>query len=132
MINSKIIRLASNTKFAGLKNIFTHKSSVKNSLCGDFIKVEIIANKTKIKSMRYQTESCVICEASASLLANKIKNFNLKDLKDNYKLFNKRGEIGFSSKFKIFNQLLTGKNKSRINCVILPVEALFKALKISK
>ena len=115
MINSKIIRLASNTKFAGLKNIFTHKSSVKNSLCGDFIKVEIIANKTKIKSMRYQTESCVICEASASLLANKIKNFNLKDLKDNYKLFNKRGEIGFSSKFKIFNQLLTGKNKSRIS-----------------
>ena len=101
-------------------------------MCGDFIKVEIIANKTKIKSMRYQTESCVICEASASLLANKINNFNLKDLRNNYKFFNKSKKIDFLSKFKVFDQLLIGKNKSRINCVILPMEAVFKALKINK
>ena len=132
MISSKIIKLASNTKFAGLKNVFTHKSSVKNSLCGDFIKIEIIANKTKIKLMRYETEACVICEASASLLANKINNFNLKDLQNNYKFFNKSKKIDFLSKFKIFDQLLIGKNKSRINCVILPMEAVFKALKINK
>ncbi len=132
MISSKIIKLASNTKFAGLKNIFTHKSSVKNSLCGDFIKIEIIANKTKIKLMRYETEACVICEASASLLANKINNFNLKDLRNNYKFFNKSKKIDFLSKFKIFDQLLIGKNKSRINCVILPMEAIFKALKINQ
>ncbi len=132
MISSKIIKLASNTKFAGLKNVFTHKSSVKNSLCGDFIKIEIIANKTKIKLMRYETEACVICEASASLLANKINNFNLKDLRNNYKFFNKSKKIDFLSKFKIFDQLLIGKNKSRINCVILPMEAIFKALKINQ
>ena len=131
MISPKIIKLASDTKFAGLKNIFTHKSSVKNSLCGDLIKIEIIANKTKIKSMRYETESCIICEASASLLAKKIKNFNLKELKNDYKQFNKNKKVNFSSKFKIFNQLLIKKNKSRINCVILPMEALFKALKIN-
>ena len=132
MISSKIIKLASNTKFAGLKNVFTHKSSVKNSLCGDFIKIEIIANKTKIKLMRYETEACVICEASASLLANKINNFNLKDLRNNYKFFNKSKKIDFLSKFKVFDQLLIGKNKSRINCVILPMEAVFKALKINQ
>ncbi len=132
MISPKIIKLASDTKFAGLKNIFTHKSSVKNSLCGDLIKIEIIANKTKIKSMRYETESCIICEASASLLAKKIKNFNLKELKNNYKQFNKNKKVNFLSKFKIFNQLLIKKNKNRINCVILPMEALFKALKINQ
>ena len=53
MIDKKIIKIASNTKFVGLKNVFTHKCSLKNSLCGDLIKVEIIANKSKIKSIRY-------------------------------------------------------------------------------
>ena len=37
MIDQKIIKIASNTKFAGLKNQYTHKSSIKNSFCGDFI-----------------------------------------------------------------------------------------------
>ena len=29
MIDQKIIKIASNTKFAGLKNQYTHKSSIK-------------------------------------------------------------------------------------------------------
>lgn len=135
MIGPKIIKLASNTKFVGLKNIFTHKSSIKNSLCGDLIKIEIVVDDNKIKLMRYETQSCVLCEAAASILANKIKMFNINDLKKSYKSFNeykKKEKINFSSKFKIFNQLLNKKNKNRINCVILPMEALFKALKINK
>ena len=40
MISQKIIQIASNTKFSGLNNNFTHKSSVKNSFCGDKIKME--------------------------------------------------------------------------------------------
>ena len=135
MIGPKIIKLASNTKFVGLKNIFTHRSSIKNSLCGDLIKIEIVVDDNKIKLMRYETQSCVLCEAAASILANKIKMFNINDLKKSYKSFNeykKKEKINFSSKFKIFNQLLNKKNKNRINCVILPMEALFKALKIKK
>ena len=60
---------------------------MKNSLCGDFIKLEIIANKSIIKSMRYETQSCILCEASASLLANKISKLKVNDLKrfDQYK-----------------------------------------------
>mgnify|MGYP003305036714 CR=1 FL=1 len=64
MIDSKIIKIASSTNNAGLRNKYTHKSFAKNSLCGDLIKVEIIANKSKIKSMRYETESCLLCEAN--------------------------------------------------------------------
>ena len=135
MINSKIIKIASNTKYEGLKNIFTHKSSVKNSLCGDFIKVEFIANKKKIKSMRYETESCILCEASASLIANKMKNFNLKDLKKDIRyLINikKNKKLNFPIKFKELKILLNKKTLNRINCVILPMVALSKAFKISK
>ena len=135
MISHKIIKLASNTKFVGLKNVFTHKSSIKNSLCGDFIKIEVVATNNKIKSMRYETQSCILCEASASILANKIKKVNINELKKNLDFFNKNKKdetLNFSSKFKIFNQLLNKKTKNRINCVILPMEALLKALKIEK
>ena len=134
MIDTKIIKIASNTKYVGLKNHFTHKSSLKNSLCGDFIKVEFIASKSKIKSMRYETESCILCEASASLLANKIKNFQLKDLKKDLlsiKKIKKNKNLNISLKFKELKQLLNNKTLKRINCVILPIEALFKAFKIN-
>ena len=135
MIDSKIIKLASNTQYEGLKNIFTHKSSIKNSLCGDFIKVEFIANRSKIKSMRYETESCILCEASASLLANKIKKLYLKDIKkdiENLKKIKKNKNLNFPLRFKELKQLLNKKTLKRINCVILPMEALSKAFKISK
>ena len=134
MIDTKIIKIASNTKYVGLKNHFTHKSSLKNSLCGDFIKVEFIASKSKIKSMRYETESCILCEASASLLANKIKNFHLNDLKKDLiaiKKIKKNKNLNISLKFKELKQLLNKKTVKRINCVILPMEALFKAFKIN-
>ena len=134
MIDRRIIKIASNTKYAGLKNDFTHKSTLKNSLCGDSIKVEFIANKSKIKSMRYETESCILCEASASLLASKIYRFKLKDLKKdlvNIKKIKKDKNLNFPLKFKELKQLLNKKTLKRINCVILPMEALLKAFKIN-
>ena len=42
MISQKIIQIASNTKNVGLTNKYSFKSSVKNSLCGDKIKIELI------------------------------------------------------------------------------------------
>tara|TARA_B100000963_G_scaffold336570_1_gene331740 strand:- start:8191 stop:8595 length:405 start_codon:yes stop_codon:yes gene_type:complete len=134
MISAKIIKIASNTKYAGLKNIFTHKSSVKNTLCGDFIKIEIVATKTKIKIMRYETESCVLCEAAASLLANKVKNLPLKNIKrDIIRLSKLRGSnSSFPLRFKEFKHLIDKKTSNRINCVTLPIEAFLKAFKIAK
>ena len=135
MIDTKIIKIASNTKFVGLKNQFTHKSSLRNSLCGDFIKVEFIANKSKIKSMRYETESCILCEASASLLANKINKLSLSELKIdlmNIKKIKANRNLNFPLKFKELKLVLNKKTLKRVNCVILPMEALFKAFKIGK
>lgn len=135
MIDTKIIKIASDTRFVGLKNEYTHKSSIKNSLCGDYIKIELIVKNKKVKSMRYETESCILCEASASLLANKLKNFDIKHLKKEILIFKKIKKYKknkFPIKFKEFEQLLNKKTNSRLNCVILPIEALFKAFKISE
>ena len=97
------------------------------------IKVEFIADKFKIKSMRYETNSCILCEASASLLSRKIKHSQInvlvkeinkfKGLKDNI-------NQNLPDKFKDFKKLINKKNINRLNCVILPMEAFLKAFKI--
>ena len=132
MINQKIIQIASNTKYYGLKNIFTHKSSIKNSLCGDKIKIELIANKAKVNSMRYEAECCILCEASASLIANKIKDYSLKNLKRDLKALKeniKNDTHNLPKKFREFKYLANKNNVYRKNCIILPLNALIKAFK---
>ena len=84
MINDDIIKLASNTSNVGLKNEYSHKASLKNSICGDKITLEIVVNKKNINSMKYETESCVYCEASASLLSKKICNLDTKNISANF------------------------------------------------
>ena len=81
MITNEIIKIASNTSNVGLTNKYTFKSTKKNSMCGDIIKIELITKNSKINSMKYETESCVYCEASASLLAQKIKNLPVSIVK---------------------------------------------------
>ena len=34
--------------------------------------------------MNYETESCIYCEASASLLSREIGNFDIKNLKNDF------------------------------------------------
>ena len=133
MISSKIIQIASNTTNSGLNNNFTHKSSIKNPLCGDKIKIELIVDNKMISSMRYETESCILCEASASIMAKKIKNYSLKNLKKDIKALRdniKNKKNSYPSRFKEYKHLATKDNVNRSKCVTLPLEALLKAFKL--
>ena len=133
MINKNIIKLASNTSNVGLKNKYSHKVSLKNSTCGDKITLELIADEKKISSMKYETVSCIYCEASASLLSIKIKNVKLKDLKNDFVILKK---ISFNKNVKIpkrlsdFKKLLNSDNLNRFKCIFLPIDAVLKALKL--
>ena len=89
MIDKEILKIASNTKNVGLKNKYTYKISLKNTLCGDKITLELITNKTKVCSMKYETESCIYCEASASLLSRKINNLSIIDIKNDFQILKK-------------------------------------------
>ncbi len=133
MINQAIIKLASNTQNSGLENKYSHKMSLKNSICGDKITIEILANNKKIISMKYETESCIYCEASASLLSRKIKNFNLKDLKYDFlklKKVSRQKNIIIPKKYSDFKKLLNSDNFNRFKCIFLPFDAVIKALKL--
>ena len=133
MINEEIIKLASNTSNVGLRDKYSHKVSLKNSFCGDKITVEIVASEKKISSMKYETESCVYCEASASLLSQKIKNLDIKDIKNdfvNLKKIYKNKNIKIPNKYSDFKKLLNSDNFNRFRCIFLPFDAVVKALKL--
>ena len=115
IIDKKILNLASDISNFGLKNKSKYFASVKNRKCGDRIKIELEIKNKKIKNMYYETESCIFCQASASLLSKKVKNTMVKNL----------DKIIFSKKFKF---LLSKKYMSRRDCVILPYQALKKPL----
>lgn len=132
MITREIIKIASNTKNVGLTNKFKFKSTLKNPICGDKIKLELDVKNFKINLMKYETESCVYCEASASLLALKIKNLNTKTvIKELNLLINiiKNKKIKFPPNFKKFKILIHKNNISRISCINLPFNAVLRALK---
>ena len=132
MITTEIIKIASNTKNVGLTNNYSYKSTLRNSMFGDKIKLELISSNLKINSMKYETESCIYCEASASLLANKIKNLSIKNVIKNLILLKnilKNDNNIFPKEFKEFKKLINKKNYKRINCINLPLEAVLKALK---
>ena len=133
MISKEIIRLAYNASNVGLNNKYSHKVSLKNKLCGDKITLELVVLKKKILSMKYETESCVYCEASASLLSNKIKKLNVQTIKndfENLKDIFKNKEVKIPKKFANFNQLFNSDNLNRYNCIFLPFDAVIKALKL--
>ena len=133
MISEEIFKLASNTSNAQLKNKYSHRVSLKNSVCGDSITLEIIVNKNKINSMKYETDSCIYCEASASLLSRKIKNVNIKDIKNDFislKKISKQEDVNIPKKYADFKKLLNSDNLNRIKCIFLPFDAVIKALKL--
>ena len=133
MIDDSIIKLASNTSNSGLQNKYSHKISLKNNLCGDKIAIEIIANNKNIISMKYETESCIYCEASASLLSRKVKKLKIKDIKNEFaslKEISKQKKIKIPKKYSDFKKLLNSDNFNRFKCIFLPFDAVIKALKL--
>ena len=133
MINKDIIKLASNTSNVGLKNKYSHKISLKNSTCGDKITLELIADKKKVSSMKYETVSCIYCEASASILSRKIKNVKFKDIKNDFAILKKislKKNVKFPKRLSDFKKLLNSDNFNRFKCIFLPIDAVIKALKL--
>ena len=132
MIDSRIIKIASDDKYYGLKNTFTHKCSLKNKKCGDNIVIELVVKNDKINSMRYEAHSCVYCLASANLIANEVKKLSIKKLKKDILNLNKsfKYKSSLPRHFRHFKEVINSRNMNRLDCIMLPFQAVLKALKI--
>ena len=131
MISTEVIKMASDTSNYGIKRKSNYIATCKNKICGDKITVEIEISNNIVKKMYYETESCIFCQASASLLSKLIKKSNIQQLSldiKNIKMLYKKKNIILKNKYKSFKKLFQLKYKKRFNCVMLPFNALLKAV----
>tara|TARA_Y100000034_G_scaffold55831_1_gene68377 strand:+ start:3008 stop:3406 length:399 start_codon:yes stop_codon:yes gene_type:complete len=116
MYREHILELYKNpSNFGELKNP-THKHTETNSLCGDEITVQLKVKNNKVEDAKFNGSGCVISMVSSSMLTDKIKNMEIKDVK---KL----------DKKDVLKLLKISINPARLKCVLLPLESIRGALK---
>jgi len=85
----EILKIASDNNNRIIQD-HTHRSKLKNHLCGDEIQIKMIIKSDKIIEFGYDGKSCVYCQAAANLLSkislNKKKS-KINELCDDAKLF---------------------------------------------
>lgn len=94
----------------------TLRVKLENKLCGDTIKMDIVADKDIITDIAFLGEGCLISQATASLLIDKIKQVK------------KISKIKKIDKDTLLNLLGIPLTHSRIKCALLSLETLQKAL----
>ena len=128
-MNLEILKIAPNTKnFKDIKK-YTHHSKSKNPLCGDEIHIKLVISDQKIIDFGYQGKSCIYCQATASILSNKLvnyKTFKINELCDYAKTYFTENQSNLSKEWKFLKKLLSQKNVSRQECILLPFNALKK------
>ena len=131
MISAEIIKIASDTSNYGIKKNSNFVETIKNKICGDKITIEIEISNNKIERMSYETESCIFCQASASLLSGIVKRSNIDNLRidmGEVNMLHKNKKIVLKKKYKPFRKLFQQKYKERFNCILLPFNGLLKVL----
>ena len=131
-MNKEILKIALNTENLSFLENHTHSTKLKNSTCGDEIKIYLIVKNKKITNFKYQGESCIYCQASASLLSRNVKNKTVSRveilLKQAGKLFENK-KIHSNKEWENFLKIMNKNNILRKECLLLPIKATLKALK---
>ena len=130
-MDKKLIKIASDLKNFHYIDNYTHSYKLKSKLCGDEIQVFLTVKNDRLINFKYETKSCIYCQASASLLSRVSINKETKKLKVLYESLNK-SFVKKSDLKKNWNKFLVIINKSNIarkDCLLLPLKATLKALK---
>ena len=131
MIDKEIIKIASNTENHGVLDNHTHFSKLKNSICGDVMRIYLIVKDNKITNFKYECESCIYCQASVSLLSRSAKNKSIEKVKnfaEQAKNCFEKNTKSFDKEWKEFDKIMSKNNISRKECLLLPVNTTLDAL----
>ena len=127
------MRLAANATGAGKLDNPDLEGTLDNPTCGDRITIQVRMEDGKITELAQENRACLLCQASASLLAENAVGMSLEDVET---IQGRISEIlaGDTSeqdapweKLSYFEGVKD--HKSRHICVLLPFNALQKILK---
>ena len=113
MNEKRIIQIASDTKYYGLKNLYILKTKAKNKICGDIVNIEIEKN---FKNMWFETNACIYTQASAAILANNFSEIYKYGIDNMLRFIEKKinGEnVRLPMDIKNLDILIDKKNKNK-------------------
>ena len=128
----EILRLAANATGAGHLPQPDACARVHNPACGDWVTVELTLESGRITALAHQTQACILTQASAALLASQVAGQDrtgLTRLADGIRAMLTGGPVPAPG-YAAFDGVAA--HPGRHVCVLLPVEAVLKALEDSE
>lgn len=116
LYQEQLLEEVKNPAHRGELNEYTHKSSHKNSFCGDKLTIYLQIESGVVKAVGWDGESCAVSTASMSVLSKKIIGKKISDLQ----------HISLESLMKELG--LEQISPNRKLCLSLPIQTLQKAL----
>ena len=109
--------------------------TVDNPLCGDRVTLDVRLNGERIAAVGYRVRGCALCQASTSIAREVFPGATPRDAEDAEAAVRALLETGAKladrwSTFAIFQPV--SAHRSRHGCVLLPLEAVRKALNRSR
>ena len=128
----EIINIAANTKNNKEIKNYTHKSKYKNNLCGDQIEIRLIIKRNKIFDIGYQSQACIYCQASASILSSLAINKNLTKINtlinEVLEYFNHKNHF-LSKEMKKFENIFKKKKSLKEKLYFITFQSSKKSIK---
>ena len=106
--------------------------SVDNPLCGDRIRVDVAVSRGRVERIAHEVRGCLLCEAAASVIGAKAPGESVEDLvalRGALRAFLGNDSLGMPKCWPALEMFApVAHHKSRHDCVMLPFDALVKAL----
>lgn len=116
MYREHLIELYKSPNNYGVLEKPSAKGTETNANCGDEITIELLVKDGIVEDAKFNGSGCVMSIVSASMLTDKIKGMKVSYVKA-------------LDRNDVFELMKVKLSPARIKCVLLPLEALRKALK---
>lgn len=135
LYQKEILRLAAEARGAGALASPTVSVKVKNPMCGDQIRLDLEIEDHRIKALAHETRACVLCQASASLIAGTAIGKDEAAVRVGRDQITALLEGGGSEaltspdwrEYEVFTPVAEHANRHK--CVLLPLDAVVRAFK---
>lgn len=132
MYNDTIKSLSKELMYAEQINCPDCEATLNNPLCGDQVTIQLCLEDQRIADMRHQVRGCMLCKASAVLLASCARGKTFHDIVELRKSLAEAlksttdKKCVFQACHEIFRPV--SNHRSRHSCVLLPYDAAIEAL----
>lgn len=108
------------------------RATLDNPLCGDRVRMEVAVSGGRLERVAHEVRGCLLCEAAASVIGAQAPGEGLEDLAalgQALRAFLGDDSLGPPERWPALQMFFpVARHKSRHECVMLPFDALVKAL----